>query len=264
MPYSKADPTESEAVLFPDLPRAQILSAYAASPGDELASGKFASPASSAALVANTFGFFLNDPELLPALPGMAEAGWPAQRIELEACARFPWSGGQHPWLDVLISTRTHLIAIESKRFEPFRPGKSSQLSEAYWRPLWGPAMDGYQAVRDGLADGKLAYKHLDAHQLIKHALGVRAEAGRRGLQPILAYLYAQTLSWPDESEISDKMLARHRDEVADFAGRVSADEVSFVALTYGRLLSSLCESWEARVRDHAVRLGQHYEPGET
>src|SRR5947209_2825083 len=110
-----------EAALLPGLPVDRILACYAAAPGNEIESGKFFSPESSAALAANTFGYFLNRLADLPPLPGCPKLGWPACDLGLEAIVRFPWSGGKHPCLDALVETRDALIGIESKRYEPFR-----------------------------------------------------------------------------------------------------------------------------------------------
>ena len=102
-------------------------------------------------------------------------------------CARFPWSGGRHPWLDAVVWTATQLIGVESKRYEPFRAGaKRASFSVAYDRPVWGERMNGYSAVRDRLRDGSLGFDHLDATQLVKHAYGLRTEGLRRRLQPVL------------------------------------------------------------------------------
>src|SRR5665213_4633215 len=104
----------TEDIFLPGLPVNLIVAAYEAAPGNEIASGKFASPESSAALVANAFGFFLGRGVLLPPLPGTVDMGWPASSLSLEALVRFPWTGGRHPCLDVLVSTRGSLIGIES------------------------------------------------------------------------------------------------------------------------------------------------------
>ena len=135
--------------FLPGVPGDDIERMLDAAPGDEIASGKIDSPESSAALATNTFGFFLHRPEKLPALPGCPHAGWPARSLAIEANVRFPWSGGRHPWLDCLVVTRSALIGIESKRFEPFRDRSSAEFSDAYWRPVWGDGMGGYQGVRD-------------------------------------------------------------------------------------------------------------------
>ena len=53
-------------LFLPGLPVGIIRTAYLDAPGNEIESGKFASPESSAALVANAFGLFLDDPAALP------------------------------------------------------------------------------------------------------------------------------------------------------------------------------------------------------
>lgn len=127
-----------ELALLPGLPTERIRAAYSRAGGNEIGSGKFMSPESSAALAANAFGLFLGEPQRLPLLPGTADDGWPALDVQLEAEVRFPWSGGRHPCLDVLIETRTALIGIESKRYEPFRGKPMPAFSDAYSRPVWG------------------------------------------------------------------------------------------------------------------------------
>jgi hypothetical protein len=79
-----------EHSLLPGLPADLIRSAYLGAPGNEIESGKFGSPESSAALVANTFGLFLEDPAALPALPSTPDCSWPAESMALEAIVRFP------------------------------------------------------------------------------------------------------------------------------------------------------------------------------
>jgi hypothetical protein len=128
--------------------------------GNEIGSGKFAHPESSAALAANTFGWFIDRQTMLPPLPG-AEFTGQAEQIEIEYCARLPWVGGRHPWLDAAVISATHLIGIESKRFEPFRDAKAASFSAAYDQPVWGDRMERYSAVRDALRLGVLRYRHL-------------------------------------------------------------------------------------------------------
>ena len=89
--------------FLPGVPGEQIEAIYNAAPGKEIESGKFDSPESSAALAANTFGFFLNRPGELPPLPGCEDAEWPATSLALEKEVRFPWkSRWGHPVLDVV------------------------------------------------------------------------------------------------------------------------------------------------------------------
>src|ERR1700761_1079419 len=139
--------TAIDDALFDYLPRERIKECYAKAPGGELRE-KFTSPHSSAALVANAFGLFLENPQLLSGVMGDEILG-----VELEQAARFPWAGGRHPCLDVLLTGAETLIGIESKRYEPFRGHPRAEFSSAYDRPVWGDAMEGYEGLRDQLLD---------------------------------------------------------------------------------------------------------------
>tara|TARA_R110000868_G_scaffold70819_3_gene207991 strand:- start:34109 stop:34885 length:777 start_codon:yes stop_codon:yes gene_type:complete len=241
--------------FLPGLPVDLIRAAYLAAPGNEIESGKFASPESSAALVANTFGLFLDRPEALPSLPGTEKEGWPAKSVTLEGIVRFPWSGGRHPCLDVLIETETALIGVESKRYEPYRSKSKSELSDAYWRPVWGESMCGYEHLRDGVRDNPGQFARLDAAQLVKHAFGLRTAAHRDprcvGKKPILFYLYAEPSIWPDGREISKENFENHRNEISSFQKTVSDDEVSFVSSSYHSLLQKWSENADALINEH-------------
>ena len=166
--------------------------------------------------------------------------------------------------LDCLVTTPSALIGIESKRYEPFRGKKSASFSEAYWRPVWGDDLNGYEGVRDTLrANGRL-YEFLDAAQLVKHAFALRTEVLRRGgkLTPILFYLYAEPDVWPkDGRPVNEDDKAKHREEIARFARDVAGDEVAFVSCSYRRLL----EDWPAKkdrgIRAHSAAVTQRFSP---
>jgi hypothetical protein len=102
------------------VPAEHVLDRLSKADGDEVSSGKLASEESSAALAVNTFGWFIERCDLFPALPGM-EPGAKVLCVDIEYCARFPWRGGRHPWLDAIVETGSQLVGIESKRFEPYR-----------------------------------------------------------------------------------------------------------------------------------------------
>jgi restriction endonuclease-like protein len=251
--------------FLPGLPVERIIACYASAPGNEIESGKFSSPESSAALAANAFGYFLERPTALPPLPQCEDLTWPATDVELESIQRFPWSGGKHPCLDAVIITGNSLIGIESKRYEPFRSKSKPNLSAAYWRPVWGDAMAGYEAIRDRLRDGSLTYAHLDAAQLVKHAFGLRTAVHRQGPQfgnrPVLLYLFAEPKSWPDGRQISQKAIDTHRNEVADFRSAVKGCEVVFHALSYSDLLAQWRERDDQQLRLHAMAIEQRFFP---
>ncbi len=246
----------TEDPFLPGVPVAHVCARLAAAGGDEIGSGKFAHPESSAALAVNAFGWFIERPMDLPPLPGTAAMGTP-ERVEVEYCARLPWSGGRHPWLDAVVITPTHLIGIESKRFEPFRDTKTVSLSSAYDRPVWGGRMDRFAAMRDALRSGKLRFGHLDATQLVKHAFGLVTEARRLSRQPMLFYLYAE----PNERgkrQISAEDHRRHRDEIAAFAQFVDSDEVTFLSSSYREWIDAAMPVAEAEA--HFARLRQRFE----
>ena len=248
--------------FLPGVPAEEVESILNAAPGDEIASGKFDSPESSAALAVNAFGFFLHRAVDLPALPGCEEETWPAHSLSIEAELRFPWAGGRHPVLDCLVETPSALIGIESKRFEPYR-SKCSSLSGAYWRPVWGKKMGGYEYVRDRLHDHP---RRLDAAQLFKHAFALRTEVHRnerrRMLKPTLFYLYAEPEVWPKSGKaVAERAKARHRDEIEAFGAAVAGDEVRFVSCPWRRLLDAWADHPDSSIRAHAKEVTDRFSP---
>ena len=252
--------------FLPGVPGAEIEPILAAAPGNEIATGKFDSPESSAALAVNAFGFFLRRARDLPPLPGCKEEAWPARSLALEAELRFPWRGGRHPVLDCVLETPSALIGIEAKRFEPYRTRGAWSLSDAYWRPEWGENMKGYEGVRDSLRDKPGRFARLDAAQLFKHAFALRTEVHRpnrrRGLKPVLFYLYAEPESWPASGRPVDKRAkARHRKEIGMFETSVAGDEAIFVSCPWRRLLDGWRTAGDSRVRAHAESVSARFSP---
>jgi hypothetical protein len=254
--------TLARAALLDHLPKDAILARYQAAGGQEVVSGKFANPESSAALVANAFGFFADRPDLL-SLPGDVLGGQPANTVALEAQMRFPWSGGLHPWLDVGVETSQSLIGIESKRYEPFRDHKTASFSAAYSRPVWGSAMGPFEAMRDTLSAGR-RFAFLDAAPLVKHAFGLRTQGHRSGRQAVLCYLYAEPHAFPGGRTISAHAIQAHRDELATFTAEVSATgaDVAFCSLSYAQLV----DHWagEPQLAHHAAALAARFDLGST
>lgn len=248
--------------LFDYLPTDKIIAAFERSPGNELASGKFASPESSAALAANTFGLFLDRPGDLPAVPGTEECGWPATYVAIEECAPFPWwPRGRHPWLDAFAETASHIIGIESKRYEPYRAKQTGKFSDAYWRPVWGDDMAPFERMRDCLASGEIKFERLDAVQLVKHAFGLRNEANRRGKLVALVYLYAEPETWPNGKKVSDGDKEVHALEAQRFQSEVAGAEVAFKVCTYKELLLALRKTSDAGLCNHADMVQQAFQP---
>lgn len=242
----------TDPVFLPGVPAEHALAALRRSPGGELASGKFDSPESSAALAVNAFGCFLDRPRSLPPLPGVP-MGQP-ETVEVEAEMRFPWSGGRHPWLDVAITTATTLVGVEAKRYEPFRPRKAADFSGAYDSRDWGAGMGRFGAVRKALASGQLVYRQLDAVQLVKHAYGLRTQGLKRARGAVLVYLYAAPAHWANGKPVDAAAIARHEAEIADFAGRVKGDAVTFASLRWSELLADWSRQADLASHVDAVR----------
>ena len=253
--------------FLPGVPGRQIEDIYNAAPGKEIASGKFDSAESSAALAANTFGYFLNRPGDLPPLPGCDDVEWPASSLALEKEVRFPWkSRWGHPVLDVVAANSSALIGIESKRLEPYRDRPEAHFTETYWRDVWGNCMNGYQGMRDTLHDNKSLFVHLKADQLVKHALGLlaRTRPGKEfaGLTPTLFYLYAEPNLLPNSNKpIDDVAKSAHREEISRFAASVEGDEVRFVACSYRELLGAWERDESPEIREHAKAIVRRFSP---
>ena len=263
-PASGDDPealVRARAALLDHLPKELILGSYEQAGGKEVLSGKFANLESSAALAANAFGLFLDQPHLF-SLDHPPIAAGSAITVSLEAQMRFPWGGGFHPWLDAAVETKDGLIGIESKRYEPFRDTKSVSFSEAYSRPVWGTAMRPFEEMRDALASGHKRFDFLDAAQLIKHAFGLRTQGARRGKSATLLYLYAEPKAYPDGRTVPTEEIAKHRMELASFAQAVSdpIPEVRFESMCYAELLSHWKSSHSNAVQNHAIALSARFD----
>jgi hypothetical protein len=89
-------------------------------------------------------------------------------------------------------------------------------------------ACDGYECIRDLLKDDPLAFKYLDAAQLVKHAFGLRTAGESRHKHTTLYYVYAEPRAWSDQRLVSPEAHRAHREEVERFAILVTSDEVSF------------------------------------
>lgn len=246
--------SEPAPIFLPGVSEARLRAIYGGAAGNEIASGKFASPQSSAALAANGFGWFLDRPGACPLFPPLADLGGPVSTVEIERELRFPWNGGRHPWLDAVLRTDTHVIGVESKRYEPYRDSKVAELSDAYDRDVWGADMEGWCAMRDLLRADPRRYKHLDAAQLVKHALGLATESTRSGLSPVLAYLYAEPQAAcrnPHEAFLA------HRREIEDFHAVVAGGRVRFAACSWRGWLAT----FTGEASDHAGEVIRVFAP---
>jgi hypothetical protein len=225
----------TELYFLPGVPVEYVLARLRKAGGNEVGSGKLASLESSAALAVNTFGWFHKRADRLPLFPMLTVS--PAIVVEVEYCARFPWRGGRHPWLDAWIETSEAIIGIESKRHEPFRDEKKVALSDAYDRRVWGDQMGPFEAMRDNLRSGVTSFAFLDAAQLVKHSFGLVTEGRKKRKRPHLVYLFAEPAKYGDDVK------ALHRQEIGRFAAAVEGADVGFKAISYREWLNSWSES---------------------
>jgi hypothetical protein len=119
--------------------------------------------------------------------------------------------------------------------------------------------MAGYLGVRDRVRDSQAGFAHLDAAQLVKHALALRTQASKTGRLAALVYLYAEPDGWPDGRQITRSEVEAHRREIKVFADAVQSNEVRFLSLSYGDLLADWRKSPSERLCRHAEALQRHF-----
>jgi hypothetical protein len=257
-PHPMTQPNDGFSFL-PGVPATYVLERLARADGQEVSSGKLASPESSAALAVNTFGWFHDRPDRLPHFAMLGQNISCPTVVEVEYCARFPWSGGRHPWLDAFVETPEAIIGIESKRFEPYRGPKDVELSDAYNRPVWGDHMAPYEQVRDKLRSRAEHFDFLDAAQLVKHAFGLVTEGHRKAKRPYLVYLFAEPTEYAGHP-IDDAKKQAHRSEIARFAAAVKGAEVGFGAISYREWLDSWPDS-DSELAGHRAEILAQFQP---
>jgi hypothetical protein len=245
--------------FLPGVPAHYVLDRLAKAGGHEVSSGKLASPESSAALAVNTFGWFHDRPEDLPLFPMLRETISRPILVEVEYCARFPWSGGRHPWLDAFAETRESVVGIESKRFEPYRGRKDGSLSSTYDRPVWHDQMGPFELMRDKLRSGVEQFEFLDAVQLVKHAFGLVTEGRRKKKRPYLVYLFAEPTEYAGKP-IGDDRKRTHREEIERFAGAIDGAEVGFGAISYREWLDCW-STLDPELASHRTAIIDHFRP---
>ena len=221
----------TDTAFLPGVPADAVLAALARLPGLDLDS-----PDSSAALVANTFGWFLERPRQLQPLTGVP-MGLP-ETVELAVEMQLPMRGTRHPRFDAVVTTPTTLVGIVSKRYQPFRPAKTTAFTEPFDSRDWGAGMARFGAVRKALTAGQQSYRQLDAVTLVKQAYALRTQSLKRARGAVLVYLHAEPQNWASGKPVDPKAIARHRTEVASFARAVKGDDVTFAALTWAELLA--------------------------
>lgn len=208
---------------------------FAAAAGQELTT-KMRAAHSSSALVANGLGWWARTGRA----GAVAEAlGFPPGTWRLTFEVEKPTGlRGTAPHLDCVLDGPV-LVGCESKLGEPWSGGHGG-FSPSYFntRGVWD-RLERCRQLATTVADGNEHFEHLDAPQLLKHAIGLATDAWLRGLgQPVLLLLWFEPPGHPAEAA-----LMRH--EIAHFASAVAGD-LQFRAVTWQTLLESLVAHPEA------------------
>ena len=191
---------------------------------------------SSSALVVNVFDYWVCRDNALPLQQAIGMKA-PIDRVALEQ--QFPTGlGGAAPHLDIVITPETGAVfALEGKFTEWFSPKTSEPFRSAYfadqakhWASVRLPECQRLaEEMRDARKHGRNMFHHLDAPQLLKHALGLAGNLPSFSLGYI--YYYAPG----DETDA-------HRREIEEFTSRVGS-ELDFKAVTYQCLFKRLKEN---------------------
>lgn len=199
---------------------------------------------SSAALVVNVFDHW-TERDRTPLQRALAlEAGIVSVSFEQRFATGLP---GKAPNLDVALELASgHVVGIESKftewltpkrpRREPFKH-KYFDGGAVHWTARGLPRC---QRLAEDLMRGALRYRHLDAAQLLKQALGLAAQRPGRCT---LRYVFL---------DVRCAQSARHRAELEHFA-RCVDESLAFSAEPYQALIGRLSEH-----AAHANARGEH------
>lgn len=209
--------------------------------------GKMQALHASSALAVNVFDYWRDRSRE----PLQRALGIPSAIVDIQFERTFPTGmQGTPPHLDVTLCTADGgLIAIESKFLEPY-PAKTRPqpfrdtyfpIAAGRWSALTLPAC---QDLAEALRSGATIYHHLDAQQLLKHALGLAYTVGER---------YALWYFWYDPGGEEGE---RHRRDVGAFSVCVDP-ALGFRAMSYQSLFDRLEEACSG---EHAEYL--HYVTG--
>ncbi|BDC48125.1 hypothetical protein F183_A04410 [Bryobacterales bacterium F-183] len=208
------------ANLQPGLPLDAIESDFRAGDGNELRE-KFCAAHSSACLAVNAFRRWRLDPSDL-----RLGGGCHFRTLRFEAKMHF---GLRRPAnLDVLATADTTIVGIESKCLEWIRP-KDACFSEAYekLRPIHGRTA--WFDRLDALRANPGAYGHVDAAQLVKHALGLASTYPSGDIQ--LWYVF-----WEPVNHSRWEQCGIHREQAHRLAADVAGDRVQLVPMSHLQL----------------------------
>jgi len=197
---------------------------------------------SSAALVANTFGRWIHEPQKVTVC-GFSE--FDSFTLERECSSGL---GGTKPHLDVVLESKTVVLGIESKLLEPLEKG-SPAFSSSYAKDRLKRCEDNWWQLLEEWRLGAPCY--FDAPQIIKHYLGLR-NTFQDDRKVHLLYLY-----WEPQNHQEFPEFQLHAQQLREFAGRVANSAVTFHFMTH----SDLWNEWLKNdgLREYTQKLIERY-----
>ena len=204
--------------------------------GTEERPGKLAAPWSSSALAVNVFEYW-RDRDRAPLVSALGCDD--IVNLNLEQRLGTGFSNRAPANLDVVLTTRTHDIGIESKFCEPYGAASHGDFRPSYLRRGPDKRWLNLSRLRDlahAIAERTVTFSRLDAPQLIKHALALqrRSNATKRPFQLMLLWYC------PPGDHAATRQL---HDEISILAGAMRADSVVFRAETYQAFFQKLRQS---------------------
>lgn len=211
---------------------------------------RFCSAESSALMVVNFLAPFISRPGLL----GMSHGTLSFEReLRIEGVR-----SRVGPTLDAVFEAEVGSVLIEAKTAEPWRSPPEVSISEQY-DVIAAATSTGTLETLKALRSGVLAYRCLDAAQLLKHLLGA-TDAVRRAVLPAPARIVV--LFWkPSVTGRYQLLFAQLERELDDFAQRLADQPITLAGLSSATLLDEWSTA-EAPVwlRGHGEALRDRYD----
>ncbi|WP_354687422.1 PGN_0703 family putative restriction endonuclease [Cupriavidus necator] len=206
---------------------------------------------SSSALAANIFDFWTDCADATPLMKALALPSCPTAAL-FES--KLSTGVDSHANLDVCLPLANGVIAGVESKFTEWLRGKATQVGEAFRPPYlangrrrWEEVgLPRAQGLTEALQEGREAFRHIGAPQLLKHALALARQYGNRW---VLRYVY---FDWPGPHG------ERHRDEIRRFQERVG-DELKFKAISYQAIFGELCSASRPEYQPYLAYLGERY-----
>lgn len=216
--------------------------------GEDGTRGKMQALHSSSALACNVFEYWRHgDKRPLAEALGVG-AGISSVEFEHKFATRLR---GNAPNLDVVLGlSDDSIVAIESKFLEPYSSPHASGFKPKYFEDPAGEwsrrGLAGCQGVAEQIQAGNVAFRWLNAEQLLKHALG-------------LANSKTQWMLWYVWFHPGSPEGAEHAIEAETFSQLVREDGIGFRSVTYQDLYRRLRQTCGGEYGDYLRYLGDRY-----